>query len=66
MPSQGKGNRLDASEMTMMRLTLPYIVFFLMFICAKNVANAAGGKSNQPAISTFSFIFSGAASKLLC
>ncbi|CAL8069251.1 unnamed protein product [Orchesella dallaii] len=41
MPSQGKGNRLDASAM-MMRLTLPYIVFTLTFICAKNVANAAG------------------------
>ncbi|ODN02460.1 Carbonic anhydrase 2 [Orchesella cincta] len=38
MPSQGKGNRLDASAM--MRLTLPYIVFTL--ICAKNFANAAG------------------------
>jgi len=43
MPSQGKGNRLDASEM-MMRLALPCIVFTLMFICANNVANAAAGK----------------------
>lgn len=48
MPTQGKGNRLDASELLlMMRLTLPCIVFFLMFICAKNVANAAGGKLNS-------------------